>query len=101
MVKGIISQKLTVIYNTNLAKNRTVSEVCHTLTVLCANTVIATPEDTSECGWPFFKVSVQAYFRDIAGSLPHHPNKTSIAIQRAVILLLEGLAFNFSIWEMQ
>lgn len=39
---------------------------------------------------------LQAYLRDIAGSVPDHCNKAIIIIKRVVIfVLVEGLAFNF------
>lgn len=41
--------------------------------------------------WP----AVQAYLKDIAGSVPNHHNKMNIAIKQILIfLLMKALAFN-------
>lgn len=43
---------------------------------------------------PFWAV-VQAYLKDIAGSVPDHHNKMNIAVKQILIfLLVKALAFN-------
>lgn len=48
--------------------------------------------------WIYCLSTVQAYLGDIAGSVPDHCNKASIAVKRVKarrnLLVVEGLAFN-------
>ena len=45
---------------------------------------------------PPIPIHIQVSLRDFAGSVPDHCHKSSITIRQGVILLVEGLSFNWS-----